>query len=71
MPSRAAAQIKPHITFANSKCIGEGSAPLFNPCHPDRARATGGSKGEWKDPDVVSFATPHQGVLARHFQFAR
>jgi hypothetical protein len=29
MPSRAAAQIKPHITFANSKCVGEGTAPLL------------------------------------------
>jgi hypothetical protein len=29
MPSRAAAQIKLHITFANSKCAGEGTAPLL------------------------------------------
>ncbi|MGH9636280.1 MAG: hypothetical protein ACRD72_15740, partial [Candidatus Angelobacter sp.] len=29
MPSRAAAQIKLHITFANSKCAGEGTALLL------------------------------------------
>jgi hypothetical protein len=41
------------------------SAP--KPCHSERSRATKGSKGEWRNPDALSCAMPHQGVLPRHF----
>jgi hypothetical protein len=38
------------------------------PCHPDREpsdpeRSRRGSKAEWRDPDTLSCAMPHQGVL--------
>jgi hypothetical protein len=36
-------------------------------CRPDRVRATGGSEGEWKDPDTVFRTMPHQGILTGQF----
>jgi hypothetical protein len=44
---------------------------LFTPCHPDRKpndpeRKRRGCEAEWRDPDTLSSATPHQGALPRH-----
>jgi ribonuclease BN (tRNA processing enzyme) len=35
-------------------------------CHPDRAQATVGSEGEWKDPEDISLTMPPQGVLTKN-----
>lgn len=43
------------------------SATLFTPVILTDGRATVGSEGEWKDPDSLSCAMPHQGVPMRQF----
>jgi hypothetical protein len=40
----------------------------LKPCLPDRVRTTRGSKGEWKDPDTLSCAMPHQGILTTNLR---
>ena len=45
-------------------------------CHPDRKpndpeRSRRGCEAEWRDPDIMSRAMPHQGVLPRHSALLR
>jgi hypothetical protein len=45
--------------------------PVRPTCHSYRGRTTlseaEGSKDEWRKPDALSCAMPHQGVLSRNF----